>query len=87
MNKCPVEQIHFETDAHPLSQVQWYRRRSLSERIHAIGLWCLILFLSGAVAGIAFAFRYHSSELSKATQLGCLIHNGVTYDLKPRGQK
>ncbi len=52
--------------------------------LHSIIFWCLILFLAGAVAGIAFAFRYHSNELTKAAQLGCLIHNGVTYELRQR---
>jgi hypothetical protein len=66
----------------------WYQRcgpvRGRADGAHAIAFWCLILFLAGAVAGMAVAFKYHSSELSKATRLGCLIHDGITYELKQR---
>jgi hypothetical protein len=70
----------------PYDERPWYQRRGLGfvERVHAVAFWCLILFLAGAVAGMAVAFKYHSAELSKATRLGCLIHDGTTYELKKR---
>ena len=78
-----VEELHARIRA-SYGQPPWYHERGFSERLHAIAFWCLILFLAGALTGTAFAFRYHSNELSRATHLGYLIHNGVTYELKQR---
>ncbi len=81
MKMTLVEDLHSRADA-VRNPPPWYHPRGLAERMHAIAFWCLILFLAGALAGIAVSFRYHSEELNKATQLGCLIHDGVTYELK-----
>lgn len=78
-----VQEIHAGTSASS-RQAPWCQEHTFTERVHTTAFWCLILFLAGAVAGMALAFTYHSSEITKATRLGCLIHDGVTYELKRR---
>lgn len=61
--------------------------RALTERVHTVAFWFLVVFLLGACAGVGVAFKYHSSQIEKSTRLGSFIHDGVVYEVTPKAQK
>jgi len=59
--------------------------RVLSDKVHAIAFWFLIVALFGACGGIAVAFKYHSNQLDRTVQIGSFVHKDAVYEVKPRG--
>lgn len=78
-----VEQIHGEKEE--MAKVERRHGRMLSEQVHAIAFWFLIVALLGACAGIALSFKYHSNQLDKTVQIGSFVHKDVVYEVRPRG--
>jgi hypothetical protein len=80
-----VEQIR--TGKEEIVKTEREHGHMLSEKVHAIALWFLIVALLGASAGIGLAFKYHSNQLDKTVQIGSFVHKHVVYEVRPRGLK
>jgi hypothetical protein len=57
---------------------------AIMNKIQVYGFWCMIIFILGIWAGIAYTNKTKSNENANSIKLGGFIHNNKVYEIKER---